>query len=224
MLIKIEIIAVSSPQTIKSYKQIEVTYKDLDKGKVNAKKVMSFSYPEVYNTLSKAEKGDILGIEIKKEGEYWNWVAIGEASTAEAVPKKKVLAPTRVTGGGDVYKRQQLRRLRREPQKPYKELSPIKRLLYAAKKRAKEKGLEFNIDTSDIVIPEICPYLGIPLDSHSSRGTPRTNIYSLDRIDNTRGYVKGNVEVISHLANTMKSNATKEQLVIFSKVILSRYG
>jgi hypothetical protein len=34
----------------------------------------------------------------------------------------------------------------------------------------------------------------------------------LDRIDNNEGYVKGNVAVISFRANTLKNNATAEEL------------
>jgi hypothetical protein len=40
--------------------------------------------------------------------------------------------------------------------------------------------------------------------SHSS--------YSLDRIDSDKGYVKGNVQVISYRANMLKSNASIEEL------------
>jgi hypothetical protein len=103
----------------------------------------------------------------------------------------------------------------------YKE-KPEKRLLWAAKKRAKERGLDFDIQESDIVIPTHCPYLGIELATHVPRGCPRTACMSLDRIDNSKGYVKGNIEVVSHLANTMKSNATTEQLLAFAQEITRR--
>jgi hypothetical protein len=46
---------------------------------------------------------------------------------------------------------------------------------------------------------------------------------SLDRIDNNKGYIKGNVEVISWKANIMKSNASPEELVEFAKAILEKF-
>lgn len=107
--------------------------------------------------------------------------------------------------------------------KEYFQEKPEKRLLWAAKKRSKERGLSFDLEESDIVIPTHCPYLGIPLSTNVARGTPRTNCMSLDRMNNELGYVKGNVEVISHLANTMKSNANPEQLISFAQEILKRH-
>ncbi len=106
---------------------------------------------------------------------------------------------------------------------PYSTRKPTSRLLWAARRRAKESNLEFNITKEDIHLPATCPYLCVLLTWHSPKGTSRTTIASLDRIDNTKGYVKGNVEVISHLANSMKSNASPQELVLFAKEILKRY-
>ena len=105
----------------------------------------------------------------------------------------------------------------------YSKQKPTKRLIWAARKRAKENGLEFNIEESDIIVPTHCPYLGIELVNSRPRGDSRRDIASLDRIDPTKGYIKGNIEVISWLANTMKNNATPELLVNFAKVVLERY-
>jgi len=58
---------------------------------------------------------------------------------------------------------------------------------------------------------DVCPVLGIPLTINEQR-TSRDNSYSLDRIDNNKGYVPGNIQIISVKANNMKSNATLEEL------------
>lgn len=81
------------------------------------------------------------------------------------------------------------------------------------KDQAGYRELDFNLDKEDIIIPEVCPLLGIPLVF----GGKPYNSPSLDRIDNTKGYVKGNVWVISKMANVMKQNATIEQLRTFAK-------
>ncbi len=82
--------------------------------------------------------------------------------------------------------------------------SPIYKrfMLNAARKRAKDKGLEFSITLEDIVIPEKCPILGLFLEV--SKGKPSDNSPSLDRINPDKGYVPGNVGVISYRANSLK--------------------
>lgn len=96
-----------------------------------------------------------------------------------------------------------------------KKRSLEKRMLARAKGRAKEYGIEFNIELEDIIIPEICPILDIPL-AKSETGTIGPNSPTLDRMYNDKGYVKGNVWVISNLANSMKNSATMEQLQKFA--------
>jgi hypothetical protein len=74
-------------------------------------------------------------------------------------------------------------------------------LLSSAKWRAKKAGRDFDLTEDDLEIPEVCPVLGIPMTSPS-----------LDRVDNDRGYVRGNVKVISKRANSLKWNAKVEEL------------
>jgi len=90
--------------------------------------------------------------------------------------------------------------------------NPAPHMLTNARKRARDKGYMFDLTEEDIRIPSKCPMLGIDLFVSSGRGGPTGNSPSLDRIDNERGYVKGNVHVISHRANTIKTNATLEEL------------
>lgn len=101
--------------------------------------------------------------------------------------------------------------------------NPKKRLINCTKQSAKLKGLEHNIDEKDLDLPELCPLLGIPIDYTAGNGKTMLKP-SIDRINPNLGYIKGNVELISSLANTMKSKATPEQLVFFAKEILKRYG
>jgi hypothetical protein len=102
----------------------------------------------------------------------------------------------------------------REAKKAYREANREKRreagLLTGAKQRAKAKGLEFNIDKEDVIIPEVCPVLGLRLVQGS--GGHHAGSPSLDRIDPSKGYIKGNVRVISYRANLLKSDATLEEL------------
>jgi len=108
----------------------------------------------------------------------------------------------------------------------YRASNPEKIIHQHAKERAKKKGLAFNIEESDIDIPIICPILGIPIykiGSEDKPSGPCANSASLDRIDNTKGYVKGNVAIISHKANTMKHNASPIELIRFAKWVLANY-
>jgi hypothetical protein len=114
-----------------------------------------------------------------------------------------------------------------ERSRMYKERNPGKVLFNSAKRRAKDKNFEFNIEETDINMPAMCPILDIPIlkvYTEGKKSGPTPNSASLDRIDNNKGYVKGNVQVISHLANTMKASATEEQLIKFAQWILKTYN
>ena len=79
-----------------------------------------------------------------------------------------------------------------------------------ARKRAKKIGVPCDIDLADIVIPSTCPVLGLPLRKGVKKtqdGSP-----SLDRLSPERGYVKGNIWVISHRANRIKNDSSLEEI------------
>ena len=101
--------------------------------------------------------------------------------------------------------------------------NPAHKLWLQARARARRNGLEFTISIEDIFIPEFCPYLGIPLTHQMGKGWVKSNV-SLDRIDTTKGYTKENIQVISWLANSMKRDATREELIMFAKGILKIYS
>lgn len=81
-------------------------------------------------------------------------------------------------------------------------------MFYDARKRAASLSLPFDIEPEDIVLPEVCPVLGIKM----VQGSGRESAPSLDRIIPSAGYVKGNIRVISFRANRLKSDATIDEL------------
>lgn len=102
--------------------------------------------------------------------------------------------------------------------------NPAAVLLRSARNRARRDRIDFTIDLADIKIPEICPLLGIKLAARQGGHGPQDASPSLDRIDNTKGYIKDNVWVVSWLANKMKATATNEQLLVFASNIQKLLG
>lgn len=79
-----------------------------------------------------------------------------------------------------------------------------------ARKRARKKGIPFNIVVDDIIIGEKCPILNIPYEIGD--GVVCNASPSLDRIDPAKGYIRGNIQVLSYRANVLKSNATIDEI------------
>lgn len=96
-------------------------------------------------------------------------------------------------------------------------------LWYSTKQRAKADGIPWDLLLEDIVIPETCPYLGIPLTRLRGKGQVMSNA-SVDRIDNTKGYTKDNIQIISRQANAMKRDVSIEELICFANNILERHA
>jgi len=94
-------------------------------------------------------------------------------------------------------------------------------LLNAAKYRAKKLGLDFSITVDDVKVPVACPVLGILLAVCSKQSA---NSPTIDRFDNSIGYVPGNVHVISWRANSLKNNATIDELEKVLAYMKSKLG
>ena len=99
--------------------------------------------------------------------------------------------------------------------------SPEAKMFQRAKCRAKSKGLKFDITINDIIIPKYCPILGIELICKCGIPGGHKNSPALDKKDPKGGYTKDNIQVISHLANMMKSHATKEELIKFANWVIN---
>ena len=93
--------------------------------------------------------------------------------------------------------------------------SPVYEMWRGAKERARKLGLPIDLKLTDIVVPPVCPVFGTPLVSGTG-GFPCPDSPSLDRIIPALGYVRSNVRVISHRANTLKRDGTIEE---FEKII-----
>jgi len=103
-------------------------------------------------------------------------------------------------------------------QSKYKKKNKAVGLCSASKARAKQKNLPFNLTSKYIkeIWPEDnkCPALGIDLKKGEESGNGRRHAPSLDRIIPELGYMKGNVQIVSLLANQIMSDATPDQVIM----------
>jgi regulatory protein YycI of two-component signal transduction system YycFG len=88
----------------------------------------------------------------------------------------------------------------------------LKQLINFSKQRTKKNKLEHTLTLEELkeIYPtnNKCPVFGITFEW----GGNQSNSPSIDRIDNDKGYTKNNCQVISARANSIKSNATIEEL------------
>jgi len=103
--------------------------------------------------------------------------------------------------------------VRRAKANAYSRANKNKVMFFAARKRARDKNVPFDLVLSDIVIPDLCPVFNKPFEY----GTPFAA--SIDRINPSLGYTKDNIQIISYKANTMKNNASSKELKEFASWI-----
>ncbi len=92
--------------------------------------------------------------------------------------------------------------------------------------QAKIRNLEFGVSVEDVwslflAQDRRCRLTGLPLDLFPDKHRIRTA--SLDRIDNSKGYVEGNLQWVHKDVNYMKRTLTQEQLVTYCHLISKNY-
>ena len=90
-----------------------------------------------------------------------------------------------------------------------------KYMVLKAKRGAVLRKCKFDLTEEDLLpLPKLCPILGIRLRRTKCWGDP--NGYSLDRVNNKKGYTKDNVIVMSFKANKLKSDGA---LKVFKAIV-----
>lgn len=135
--------------------------------------------------------------------------------------KERILQQKRIYRTTEAHRLNSLKRYKNNPekfikyQKTLRQENPEKHMLLRTRAGAKQRKIEHTISIQDISIPKLCPLLEIPLIISQDRATD--NSPSLDRIDNSKGYIPGNVWVISNRANQIKRDASLEELQLLIK-------
>lgn len=106
-----------------------------------------------------------------------------------------------------------------EAQKKFQRTQPLKYMLNRIRGSAKRRGLEFSLLETDFqTLPKYCPVLNIELKyPGEALNADDPAIASIDRIDNSMGYIAGNVAIISLRANKLKRDASLEELQALTK-------
>lgn len=104
---------------------------------------------------------------------------------------------------------------------------PRQVLWLRSKENAHTQGIAHTITPDEIPLPNTCRYFGWELDYRDTASKRRRwshQTASIDRIDSSKGYIPGNIQVISLLANRMKQDATIEEMLKFAIGVLKTHG
>jgi hypothetical protein len=94
--------------------------------------------------------------------------------------------------------------------------NPEMRLWLSARSRAAQQSVPFTISVEDIVIPKVCPVLGIEIKTNEGK-KGYYNAPSIDKFIPELGYTPENIQVISFRANWIKQNASLEEVEALAK-------
>lgn len=105
------------------------------------------------------------------------------------------------------------RKLKAKLVEPNRSVATLQFIYKRARASAVSRGIEFSIEPKHLTLVDRCPILGVSLEYEGLGDRESIHKPSLDRIDNSKGYVPGNVQIVSARANVLKRDATLEELV-----------
>lgn len=96
-----------------------------------------------------------------------------------------------------------------------------------ARDRAIKNNIPFNLELQYIIDlwnsqNGICALSGLPMTFELKQGRVPTNV-SIDKIDRTLGYTKGNIQLVCMACNQIKSDLTELEMYNFCKNIVKQY-
>ena len=90
-------------------------------------------------------------------------------------------------------------------------------ILRSKRGNKRRQRAELSVEYYKSLIVENCPLLDVKLTYGNFVGRMPDNYATLDKIDPNGGYVEGNVHIVSFRANTLKNDATLEELKMIVK-------
>lgn len=101
----------------------------------------------------------------------------------------------------------------------------IKKMHRKARDRAKTRGQDFCISVDDIALlirqqNFRCSMSGLPFSTgRSDTGRCQPFAPSLDRVDNTRGYVAGNIRLVCVIVNLARADFSDDEFVVMCRAV-----
>lgn len=72
----------------------------------------------------------------------------------------------------------------------------------------------FDLTEADLEWPDECPALGIKLRYEAQSDRSADDVPTIDRINSSLGYVRGNVQILSRKANRIKNDGSPEEVMM----------
>jgi hypothetical protein len=119
------------------------------------------------------------------------------------------------------------------PKKTHDQYSIFRPVLKTIKQRIKDRPKDF--DLTLVYLKEIwdeqegkCPFTGFDLELRTYNAKKDKSLHiksaSLDRIDNSKGYVQGNVRWVSVMYNFARNKFSDEDVVEFAQAVVKNRG